>query len=248
MAGEKTGGKKLRQEWIYPGMTVLLHASTGGYTDNAGWHPGARPGSGPYASGDPEESGSSDPASFVTYRETLRDHTDDVCREIESLLESLGNMGLDQYSCSLRVAARKHDWGKAHPVMQRTLHNMQSAPYSWRPVELLAKQTRAASAGRHERPYFRHELASALAMLDAGDSHLAVYIVAAHHGRVRMSIRSMPGERDREKRITRGIQEDDVLFACELGGDVRNADTRLTLAAMEVGGPPRKASLPGMTG
>ena len=120
--------------------------------------------------------------------------------------------------------------------------------------------------GDHRRPGFRHELASALAILEtlfrAQPTHVAfswpdglnksdfsavltqpttidvpddrliqelaalsvdeldllVYLVAAHHGKVRMSIRSSPDD-DRcpeEKRQARGVRDDDVLVACRI--------------------------------
>jgi CRISPR-associated endonuclease/helicase Cas3 len=121
--------------------------------------------------------------------------------------------------------------------MQATLHNA-PGPYP----EILAKQLRGQAARRHSRPFFRHELASALAMLAEGGSDLAAYITAAHHGRVRVSIRSMPGERD-GRDCVRGIAEGDVLLECSLGEGVRRPATRLTLDATLLGlGPDGRAS------
>jgi CRISPR-associated endonuclease/helicase Cas3 len=52
--------------------------------------------------------------------------------------------------------------------------------------------------GSSSRRYFRHELASALAYLQYGsegyDDDLIAYLVAAHHGKVRLLIRSLPDE------------------------------------------------------
>jgi len=51
---------------------------------------------------------------------------------------------------------------------------------------------------RHGRAYFRHELASALALLTqerwSRDADLTAYLVAAHHGKVRMNLRALPRE------------------------------------------------------
>jgi CRISPR-associated endonuclease/helicase Cas3 len=114
--------------------------------------------------------------------------------------------------------------------MQETLHKA-LGPYA----EILAKQERAKAAQRHSRRFFRHELASALAMLAEGESDLAAYVVAAHHGRVRASIRSMPGERNMGRDCVRGIEEGDVLLGCSLGSGIGRAATRLTLAATVLG-------------
>jgi CRISPR-associated endonuclease/helicase Cas3 len=127
----------------------------------------------------------------------------------------------------LEAAARQHDWGKAHPVMQATLHEV-PGPYQ----ELLAK---SAGSGKHSQPYFRHELASALAMLAAGEDDLAAYVTAAHHGRVRVSIRSMPGERDNGKTCIRGLRQGDTLLECSLGRGVTRSARVLNLEPVMLG-------------
>lgn len=74
---------------------------------------------------------------------------------------------------------------------------------------------------------FRHELASALAWLqqnaEAPDVDLVAYLIAAHHGKVRLSIRSMHNEnrpRESSRLFARGIWDGDALPRVELG----NAD------------------------
>ena len=132
------------------------------------------------------------------------------------------------------MAARYHDWGKAHPVFQQTLHGNGSL---FRPPdEILAK-----SEGRkngHSRKWFRHELASALAMIQEGRPDLVVYIVAAHHGKVRVNIRSMPGEIDTtdvSRRIARGIEDGDTLWGANLGNETKTAELKLELRPTELG-------------
>ena len=93
---------------------------------------------------------------------------------------------------------------------------------------------------RHKRPYFRHELASALAWLETHDGEpdadLIAYLIAAHHGKVRLSLRAMPDESEAPdgQRYARGIWEGDQLPALAFDGD-RIAETRLRLALMELG-------------
>jgi CRISPR-associated endonuclease/helicase Cas3 len=77
--------------------------------------------------------------------------------------------------------------------------------------------------GRHERPRFRHELASALALLQTGRPDLVVYLAAAHHGKVRVSIRALPDEQKPPTaniRFARGIWDGNELPATELDGIV----------------------------
>lgn len=98
---------------------------------------------------------------------------------------------------------------------------------------MLAKQ---CGNEKHKRKHFRHELASALAMLQTGDSDLAAYLAAAHHGRIRMGIRSMPGEREEHsKAVARGIEDGDSLPECELANGIKVPAVTLSLATMEFG-------------
>jgi CRISPR-associated endonuclease/helicase Cas3 len=146
---------------------------------------------------------------------------------MQRLIQTLAGLGLDPYHRALQTAARFHDWGKAHPVMQKTLQTV-DPPYG----ELLAK---SAGNGRHSRPFFRHELASALALIGGGESDLAAYVVAAHHGRIRVVVRSMPGERIAGRERVRGIEEGEVLLACSLGGGVERTETAITLEFAKLG-------------
>jgi CRISPR-associated endonuclease/helicase Cas3 len=95
---------------------------------------------------------------------------------------------------------------------------------------LLAKSAKdekgRSLAARYCRKQFRHELASALGWLGSAESRkcdaaaraLVAYLIAAHHGKVRLSIRSMPGEDvpdtassvDGEPLFARGIWQDDA--------------------------------------
>ncbi len=97
----------------------------------------------------------------------------------------------------------------------------------------------------HEgRKHFRHELASALGVLGLGDNYipaelrdLAAYLIAAHHGKVRLSIRSLPSEKRPGKglRFARGIWEGDELPTTELGAGVVAPAVTLSLEPMELG-------------
>ena len=89
---------------------------------------------------------------------------------------------------------------------------------------------------------FRHELASALAWLanngneEQGD--LIAYIIAAHHGKVRLSIRSLPDEKPPKDQstalIARGVMDGDVLRTIRMDG-VTMPETTLRLDLMRMG-------------
>ena len=227
--------ERLKESKLYPGLTVVVHSSEGGSTPESGWWPESDARVSPLgAGGQAGEPLDDDRRTYATYPQSLSDHTDDVCEELIRLIDSLALVELESHRGDLGTASRKHDWGKAHRVMQQTLHNA-PPPY----LELLAKQKRKDADPRgHSRKYFRHEFASALAMMQEGDSDLAAYIVAAHHGRVRMSLRSMPGEiyeNEGRRASARGIKERDSLLACQLGDGEQRPEIRLTLQGMLLG-------------
>jgi CRISPR-associated endonuclease/helicase Cas3 len=213
---------------VYPGIVLLMHVKEGKYTKDYGWLPESKVAVIPLVNSSREiEANNGDPNSFPKYRQSLADHTDRVCEEMRRLLNAPAPLGLEPYRGVLELAARNHDWGKAHPIMQKTL---QGGPGPYK--ELLAK---SAENGRHSRLHFRHELASALAMLSAGIDDLTAYIVAAHHGRVRVSMRSMPGERETGKVCVRGVWEGDELLECSLGSAVTRPVSVLTLTPVMLG-------------
>ncbi|MCZ7635024.1 MAG: CRISPR-associated endonuclease Cas3'' [Verrucomicrobia bacterium] len=135
------------------------------------------------------------------------------------------------------AAARWHDVGKAHEAFQKMLRGDDPT----RSPQLWAKS--AQSWRRCDRRFLRHELASALGWLqtspsDAPERDLVAYLIAAHHGKVRLSLRSLPGEEpppDRpDTRVARGILDGDPLGPVELEG-VSFPTITLDLSLMEMG-------------
>lgn len=222
---------------IAPGSTVLLAGAEGGYSAERGFT-GAK-------KEIPEvlglsnvtpESIRSDPGTWVAAWVRLEAHLADAEREAMALVELL----LSEFAEAVRQAAALHDVGKAHPAFQEMLLGTiaDDAPRGERAAAgLWAKSD--AKGGRHVRRHFRHELASALAI---GSEHepLVRYLVAAHHGRVRMSIRPAPGEEHplgdaASSRFALGVCDGDELPAVTTPlGAV--APSVLHLAEMELGG------------
>lgn len=237
--------RPVQPDELRPGMVLLLHSAAGGYHPQMGWSPeaGAPVPPLPPPSQLPPESVRDDRRSFGVW-EPLERHTEAVLAEMEKLLRSLPF--LEPWQGALRVAARWHDAGKAHPVFQATLNH--GAPPGPEPA-IWAKS--GGPPRRHGRPHFRHELASALALLicppqlPEPELSLAAYLVASHHGRVRLAIRSLPGEQrppEPERRFALGIWEGDELLPADLGGGVRLPAIRLSnLDCMDLGRPPGAA-------
>ena len=141
---------------------------------------------------------------------------------------------------TLHAAALWHDIGKAHPEFQNMLRDGDAS----REGTIWAKA--AHREGKCSRRGFRHELASALAWLlkspvDAVNRDLVAYLIASHHGKVRLSIRPLPEEQgdphDAERLFARGLWQGDRLPAIQLDGvDVQ--ETTLDLGFMKMGEGP----------
>ncbi len=231
----------LKSSQVRPGLVILLPATAGGYSwdgnSGLGWDPdteelvvpvSARP-------KEAEEGVSSDPNSALGGEPlTVAQHTDHVCVELADILMGIGQ-SLDTVADCLAKAARWHDTGKAHAAFQGGVRKVNPTLPA---TELWAKSGKQGRL-RYERTHFRHELASTLAALQYGLPYMTAYLVGTHHGRVRLSIRSLPGEDppdDPKIAFALGVIDGDVLPAVDLGGGESCPSTLLDLSPMRLGG------------
>ena len=225
-----------RPATVSPGQMIMLRAAAGCYSEDRGWTGNKKDLPKLLSTSRiPLEADGDDPRS-ETHWQTLAQHSDQVVQVLSRLLTTLELQSF-AWEKALMSAARWHDAGKAHPVFQGAL--LEQAPAK-NVAEIWAKTgTRGI---RYERPGFRHELASALAMLNQGLPDLAVYLVAAHHGKVRLSIRSLPHETPPtgpETLFARGVWDGDELGPAELGGGISLPKTSLDLSYMQLGEGPK---------
>lgn len=224
----------LEEDWrkvrrAVPGAVYLIHAESGGYDCAYGWDVSSRKRVEPVAQSSKlrPQSMSGDPASKAEWQ-TLEAHARRTREELEKLLAVLGLGTFAKAYNDMKKSAFLHDWGKAHEVFQLACTGDESSQL-WAKAPLLASYARKG---------FRHELASALALLASGYSDLSAYLAAAHHGKIRLSLRAMPGEEVPEcRRFARGIWEGDTLPEA-LG----QSAVELSLSCMELGDSERGAS------
>lgn len=255
--------QKLDPDDMRPGMVLLLRPEMGGYLDKIGWtgDPAHKPTPIPVDPTTPPDDGlEEDPGSEATSWMSLTDHLTLVTKSIEKMRDKKGSVEFPLPWSALVTAARWHDVGKSHAAFQNMLLNGH-ADAATRRETLWAKSggyingdaasfKRAeywvdgpeGSNRREKRIGFRHELASALAWLQYRgtdpDADLIAFLIAAHHGKVRGSIRSLPNEEppaDPERLFARGVWHGDTLPEVDLGNGETVPITQLDLRLMNLG-------------
>lgn len=216
---------------VYPGMEIMLSADEGGYDSVMGWDISATAEVKVIPQDvQPPESQESDLSSESSTWISLAEHTSDVEAEAAKILSSLGETLPENIAHSVVRAARLHDWGKAYPSFQALIA-----------TDAAHSQTIWAKAPKDKwnnirRSHMRHELASGLAALQRGEPFLIAYLAAAHHGKIRGTIRSLPGEQESVKgpRTVRGVVDGSTLPGVTLGGEAL-APQVLSLAPVQMG-------------
>ncbi|MFF2815023.1 CRISPR-associated endonuclease Cas3'' [Kitasatospora cineracea] len=172
------------------GALLLLDAARGGHLPGTGWTPGSRT---PVPS---LFTGRTPPATACAAWVSLEQHLRETEEEARALTAALPGLTGPQRE-AVALAARLHDLGKCHHVFQDKLRDGGGDP----PEGLLAKSKAPWSNGTSSRPFFRHELVTALLLLagdhwhpPGADPSLVAYLAAAHHGHVRVTVRPEPGE------------------------------------------------------
>lgn len=245
------GDKTHNGQWVRlnrdprPGMTLLLRAADGGYDEDIGFDAGIKkpPVSVIGHTEALEQTFESDDLTQIGTWVSLPVHLSDAAGMATDLCKGLATEGT--LANAVVRAARWHDLGKAHEAFQCALNKVSTPPDA---ETLWAKSNKRGRLvyqmchheGAPRRQFFRHELASMLGWLaqhdGEPDADLIAYLIAAHHGKVRMSLRAMPAEEADEgiKRFARGVWEGDVLPALDFDGE-HSAEITLKLALMEIG-------------
>ena len=247
---------------LRPGMTLMLRAAVGGYTPSLGLAPESHvavpPITAPEKESLAEEAFDDDHRSLLHVPVTLPRHLSDVEQKARELCEAL----IVKEPHAVIRAARWHDVGKAHEAfdsMLRYAHEQGTgerlgAGY-W--AKSGRNPDRKPGKPRYQvmvdgkavkRAYFRHELASALAWLslhgDEAEADLIAYLIAAHHGKVRMSLRALPQETEAPdgRLFARGVWDGDRLPAVQFADGEAIPQVELKLDLMQLGDGPQGPS------
>lgn len=238
---------------LRPGTTLMLKAAVGGYTPQLGLTPEEKrtvPVVAPTVTAVEVEAYDDERRSFLGRAVELSEHLSNVESEARRLCERLP---VAQRDAVVR-AARWHDLGKAHAAFKGMLLH---ADEGLDPARFWAK-ARDPEKGKskrrtryiikivegkivEERPRFRHELASALAWLavhgDDVEADLIAYLIAAHHGKVRMSLRALPQEREAPdgRLFARGVWDGDRLPMVQFADSEIVPEVELSLDLMQLG-------------
>ena len=238
------------QQWeIRPGMTLMLDANQGGYDPDTGWDASGKERVEPVSAQDenrePEPEGQGSEPTNTSQRKwvSLSDHSRHVEAEARLILDALSEQFEPGVLEAVALAALYHDAGKAHPAFQEMLRKDGEGP----PEGILLAKSRGN--GRMDRRHFRHELGSALAVLkhaalpEGETRDLAAYLVAAHHGKVRLGIRSLPGARtgnkdsnpDPDKLLGYPVSDYETLPSVDLGEGLLVPETTLDMSIARMG-------------
>lgn len=166
-------------EHVRPGQLFLINSKDGRYSNEYGWSRTVT-----------ENVEEVDIVKNIKKRAgsdflSLEEHTQNVVSQSKKILADLDTVNKECEE-AVREAALYHDLGKSHHVFQHTMHGGRAGNDT-----VLAK---SPHNGTHQRKNFRHEAASAIAYLknfsDKNNADLVAYLIASHHGKIRITMRS----------------------------------------------------------
>jgi CRISPR-associated endonuclease/helicase Cas3 len=212
---------------LRPGEVLLVDTTFGRYTPDAGWNARSATPVAPepddQADLDDDRSTDDDPDSKQRNWLDLSQHLADVDAAAEFFFDTLAPGGLTESMISAAIAAaRFHDLGKSHEAFQAMLRSCADGDDETEAMpdeSVVLAKSGGSGRGRYPKKrwrHFRHELASTLALAgdwapllaDYDEPDLIMYLVASHHGKVRLSIRSLSDEPDG---LILGVRDGDVL-------------------------------------
>ena len=185
---------KVYRDEIFPGQIVMLDSDLGGYSEEYGWYDKIDAVVSVLEKTLQEipESHDTDWRSQSQIPVTLEDHTKHVLSETDHFLERILHLDSDTKHI-IRTSAKYHDVGKAHKIFQEAMKK--GIPDDLKNKNIIWAKSKKSP--KYSVLGFRHEVASALAYLKQKDTldeesrNLVAYLIMSHHGKVRLSLRSI---------------------------------------------------------
>jgi CRISPR-associated endonuclease/helicase Cas3 len=231
-----------RSSEILPGSTIMLRSIDGAYDSLLGWAPHSKKSVPEISQKTTDTSRDQEFGDRAPPRDDWKDlseHTQEVIDVVSCFILALHVPEIIRPK--LIQAARWHDSGKAHPSFQARLTDPPPRDPSviWAKAPKKAWKVLSENSEERRTRMFRHEVVSGLLYSKNSENMdpLIRYLVASHHGKVRVSLRPLPDEGGAAQfggRKTRGVREGDVVEQFDLLGQVI-PKTTLDLSLMELG-------------
>lgn len=266
--GPERGWQQATRDNLQPGATLLLPLAAGGYEDDLGWTGNVNTNAQVTDLYDPPEYPADEDllSSLESGWQSIDSHTVDVQAESQTIQTALAS--LDEAVCTaIAEAICWHDYGKAIDGWQEATRRLAEeaclmwpkriAPagkFSFRESPRLKGLTQGLlrreiwCLKRAFRPGLRHEVASALALRQHHrrdgrqptlNDLLAEYLVMAHHGYVRKTLRDElprdPRRLRRERDTVRGIQDGASIEDVSVAGQHLPATSALSITCRQMG-------------
>ncbi|MFH0783508.1 MAG: CRISPR-associated helicase Cas3' [Pseudomonadota bacterium] len=169
--------RRVKRRDLYPGQTVLVAASCGGYLTDMGWTPqdntAVIPWKSPAIPLDEKADSSQDDESLSILNQwrTIATHG----KETATLVREMATTLSPSFAELFHIAGRWHDAGKAFPAFQNSIKQINDRPerqdLAKAPKENWLKGKQLYPMDGTRRPGFRHELASVLALFAVLQRH-----------------------------------------------------------------------------
>jgi CRISPR-associated endonuclease/helicase Cas3 len=233
--------QSVRGEDVFPGLVLWIDSEVGGYSPDRGFDPSSKMRVEPIDRTDdadaPEGLDDDADAQIGKVRVSLARHTAHVRNVVDQIAREF-DLGAEDRKLLTTVAVW-HDVGKGHPAFVALTKPALTEGVT-PPLAKWPKSKKGEPRPKSPRRHFRHELASALTFLAhrgwSEQESLAAYLIAAHHGKVRMRLRALPKEQPASegKLFARGVHDGDILPATCLD-DLNVSETVLDLDIMQLG-------------
>ena len=227
--------EKTKVDEIRPGQVFLLNSNQGGYSEELGWDEERfKEIVKPVEIDKPDLQHNLSSTNWdEEYK--LENHSKKTRDKMIQIVKQL-NITDNKLKKDLERAALFHDIGKAHCVFQNTMKKYNS------PQNAIWVKTPPGLKNniRHERRNFRHEVASALVYLSNSkpeeEADLVAYLIAAHHGKLRLSFRTrnLNNEHDEQFLLGFPIEKQDTLDQIKIDGETFQK-TKINMAIANMG-------------